>query len=46
MGIPWSTWDLIDPTRDEMKMMEGEDDLKRRGTKVSVRKWVEVTLSE
>jgi hypothetical protein len=46
MGIPLLTWDVIEPTLEEIKMMDGEDDLRRRGMNASVKKWVHVTLRE
>ena len=46
MGIPLLTWDVIEPTRELMKIMDGDWDFRRRGTKASVKKWVQVTLRE
>jgi hypothetical protein len=38
MGIPLSTWEVMDPTRELMKIILGEEDLSKRGMKDSVRK--------
>jgi len=46
MGIPLLTWDVIEPTLEETKMMDGDWDLRRRGMNASVKKWVQVTLRE